>query len=93
MPDGKLVDVTPPAHHSEGVLFLRDDSATISSINGGLSMRCDLSDFDQMPWFFRGQPVTFSETIMPEEIKAQAYAYAKRIGLDMADYPTDPISG
>lgn len=93
MPTGKLIDVTPPVHHSDAVLFLRDDNSTISDVDGHLLMLCDLSDFAQLPWFFGGAPVTFSELIMPQEIRAQAYAYAKRIGFDMAYYVTDPISG
>ncbi|WP_020665193.1 hypothetical protein [Rhizobium leguminosarum] len=92
-PAGKLVDVTPPAHHPSTVLFLRDDSAIIVRTNDDLLMLSDLSDFDKMPWFFGGLPVTVRQMIMPDEIRGQAGAYAIRIGFDMSDYPTDPTYG
>ncbi|WP_413712613.1 hypothetical protein [Rhizobium sp. Rhizsp82] len=90
---GTLVDVTPPAHDPNRILFLRDDSANIVSINGTNMMRTDLTNIEEARFLFRGEPIDVSQLAMPEDIRSGAETYAAQIGFRMSDYPTDALHG
>jgi hypothetical protein len=90
---GMLIDVTPPAHDPNRILFLRDDAAAIVAIDGTNMMLTDLTNAKETPFLFRGKNVDVSQLPMPDDIRSGAETFAAQIGFEMSDYPTDALHG
>lgn len=92
-PDGKLVDVTPPASGGSETLFLRDDSAVIEQSGDHFLLRTDRTNFPDMPRMFRGKPVQQEFWKLSVKDQPEAAEYASSLGFDWADFPTASSGG
>lgn len=92
MPDGKLIDLTPPASGGASVLFVRDDSATIVSENGHFRMHTDRTNWRDLPRVLQGKP-TPQEFYALNPAKPDLKAYSERLGFEISRMATDTTHG
>jgi hypothetical protein len=91
-PDGKLIDLTPPASGGASVLFVQDDSAMIISENGDFRMHTDRTNWRDIPRVFQGNP-TPHEFYALNPAKPDLKAYSERLGFEISRMATDATYG
>lgn len=55
-PNGDLIDLTPPRDGGSQVLFLRDPTLSIESVDGNFWLRTDLTPFEKPRYYLMGEP-------------------------------------
>lgn len=91
-PEGRRIDLTPPASGGACVLSVRDDSATIISENGRFLMHTDRTNRPDIPRVFLGRPTQY-EFYALDPAKRDLKTYCEKLGFDVSKMATDSAQG